>query len=311
MNPISPTDIRYIKLGRGGGWFESCLRNDRIELGYPQIPQEMAAAHDWEGIATRFVEELGRTQAAARDFVRQIRDFYELGADCLWLTFARGTLWWVFAEPEVQWIGGRSANQGTRYRKTIGPWRGVDIRGERLIQSRLSPRLTRVAAYRSTICNVKAAEYLVRRINGEEDPLVTKALAAREALVTAIAEIIARLHPKEFELLVDLIFARSGWQRTSEIGGTQPDVDLVLEQIATGERAFVQVKATATNAVLRDYIQRFMADGSYDRMFFVCHSPNGELSAPEDSGVMVWVGTQVAELAVKAGLVDWLTEKTA
>ena len=57
--------------------------------------------------------------------------------------------------------------------------------------------------------------------------------------------------------------------------------------------------------------QRFTADGSYDRMFFLCHSPKGELSAPEDSRIAVWTGPRLAELAVKAGLLDWLTEKAA
>ena len=52
-------------------------------------------------------------------------------------------------------------------------------------------------------------------------------------------------HWADFELLVDLTFARSGWQRVSRVGATQAHTDLVLEQSTIGEAAFVQVKLKA------------------------------------------------------------------
>jgi hypothetical protein len=311
MDPISPTDIRYIKLGLSGRWLDSCIANNRIELGYREIPQEMATAGDWESVTKHYVEEHGRSLSAARGFAHQLSDFYELGSDCLWITFGHGALWWAFAEPEVYWLGGENQAHGQRYRNTIGTWSNTDIRGQRLVQTRLSTKLTRVAGFRGTVCRVEPADYLVRRLNGIEEPIVAKALAAREQLVLAAAEMIALLHWKDFEVLVDLIFAHSGWQRVSELGRTLKDVDLILEQTATGERVFVQVKSTADNAVLQNYIQRFATDGSYDRMFFVCHTPKGEFSLPEDSDVTVWAGPRLAELVIKAGVVDWLVEKAA
>lgn len=33
--------------------------------------------------------------------MREVKDFYTLGSDCLWITFADGSLWWAFAWPEV------------------------------------------------------------------------------------------------------------------------------------------------------------------------------------------------------------------
>ena len=75
------------------------------------------------------------------------------------------------------------------------------------------------------------------------------------------AKLIAGLHWAEFETLVDLIFARSGWQRVSRVGGTLADVDLILEQPVTGETAFVQVKSKAGQSVLDDYIGRFRRSG--------------------------------------------------
>jgi hypothetical protein len=110
-----------------------------------------------------------------------------------------------------------------------------------------------------------------------------------EQLAAVAVEMIALLHWKDVELLVDLIFARSGWQRVSEIGGIQEDIDLILEQPATGDHTFVQVKSTADYAALREFVER--CTGACDHMFFVCHKPQGELGR-DDSNVDI--GTRPA-----------------
>jgi hypothetical protein len=61
--------------------------------------------------------------------------------------------------------------------------------------------------------------------------------------------------------LVDLLFCRSRWVRTSPLGGTQKDVDLILEQPTTGELAMVQVKSNADQRVVADYVARFKDAG--------------------------------------------------
>ena len=43
----------------------------------------------------------------------------------------------------------------------------------------------------------------------------------------------------------------------SRVGENLTDVDLILEQPTTGERAFVQVKSKASQSTLDDYIGRF------------------------------------------------------
>lgn len=83
----------------------------------------------------------------------------------------------------------------------------------------------------------REGNYLLRRINAEDEPLAKEAGELRTAMLDLTARMIARLHWAEFETMVDLIFARSGWQRISRLGGTQKDVDLVLQQSATGEMA--------------------------------------------------------------------------
>ena len=136
-----------------------------------------------------------------------------------------------------------------------------------------------------------------------------QAREARSGMIAAASDMIKNLHWADFETMVDLIFTRSGWQRISRVGESQKDTDLVLQQQATGEIAFVQVKSKATQAVLNDYIDRYRSSGIYDRMFFVCHTPGKKLTLDEDKLIHVWTGNKLAEVAVKAGLFDWLIEK--
>jgi hypothetical protein len=310
MTPIAPTEIRYIKLGSGGRWAETAFARGEVLFGYSTVPHDLCAQGDWDGVA-RLLVAGGRTPAKANDAVREIRDFYTLGPDCLWITFEEGHLCWAFAAPEVVWLGASEDGQGARMRRTIDGWHRDSIKGEPLLADRMSTRLTQLAGYRQTICRVKPADYLLRRINGIEEPVLRQAREARAAMIAVATDMIAGLHWAEFETLVDLIFARAGWQRVSRVGETMADVDLVLEQPTTGERAFVQVKSTAGQAVLDDYVGWFRKSGAYDRMFFVCHTPKGRLSANDTAGLHIWAGDRLADAAVKAGLFDWLTERSA
>ncbi|MFT5488784.1 MAG: hypothetical protein ACI9JL_004523 [Paracoccaceae bacterium] len=308
MNPIEPTDIRYIKLGAGGKWVKQSLEQGLLPFGYVDVPDEPCRQGHWEAVHQSFVDS-GRRPGKAKDAVREIRGFYELGPECLWITFADGHLWWTYAEPIVIWQGKGDPEQAPRIRNTIGGWRNTDIDGEPLTIDNLSTRLTQVAAYRQTICRVKESDYLLRRINGTEEPVVARARAARAQAVAVALAMIEGLHWADFETLVDLIFSRSGWQRVSRLGGTQADTDLVLELPTTGETAFVQVKSKAGQGVLNDYIGRFSAS-AHHRMFFICHSPAGTLHHDGDPNVHIWAGDHLADAAIKAGLFDWLTERS-
>ena len=305
---IAPKEVRYIKLGQAGRWADISLGTGELHFGYRTIQHELCLRGDWDGVIAALMRE-GRSLSKARDGMREVRDFYTLGADCLWITFADRHLWWAFAEPEVTWLDLEEEGQGARKRRTINGWHKCDAAGCPLSFESLSTRLTQVSSYRQTICSVSAADYLVRRLNGEEEPIVGKAREARKVITKVAAEMIAGLHWADFETLVDLIFSRAGWQRLSRLGGTLADVDLLLEQPTTGEKAFVQVKSKASQAVLDDYLDRFRRDGSCQRFFFICHSPKGALSTAEDDRLQIWVGERLADAAVKAGLYDWLIER--
>ncbi len=312
MKPVECSDVRYIKLARGGRWVDAALDGNELHFGYRDVPHDLALKADAKSIRS-FCVNMGHDQQRAAEIARQVFDFYTLGSTCLWITFARDHLWWGFAELEVTWRGRSEArSHGERTRKIIGGWKNADVHGEPLKTVDLSTALTSVANYRQTICGVRVRDYLLRRINGQDEPLILAANKARAAMVETLAQAIQALSWSAFELLVDLIFARSGWLRTSTLGGRQKDIDLALEQAATGERIAVQVKSRASQRTLEEYISRIDRYETYDRLFFVCHSPKGTIAAPGDrDDVVVWSGIELAERAMKTGLQDWILERNA
>jgi hypothetical protein len=304
---ISAKTVRYIKLGKGGRWDDVALDRGELHFGYGKSPHELALAGDLEALKQHLIG-LGKDAREARE----VMDFYELGSDCLWITFARDHLWWAFAAPEVIWVGGDCQSVGLRTRKTIGGWRNKDTKGKPLKMGLLSTALTKVASYRRTICTVKAQEYLLRRINGIEEPIVVKGAEAQKALLSITLEALKLLSWKDFETLIDIIFARSGWNRVSLLGSTKKLVDLELEHPVINERAAVQVKSVASQKTLDSYITRTDETEQFDRFFFICHSPKGTLSAPEDRpDIHVWTGPELGTTIMRLGLHDWVMEKVA
>jgi hypothetical protein len=304
---IHPKHIRYIKLGDGGWWVPTSLLEGVLCFGYHTIPHDVCERKDWDEV--RRLLSGRKSEGAKTAGVTEVKAFYELGEDCLWITFADGYLWWAFAHPEVQWVWNGSYDDPARKRATLHGWRNTDIFGKPLRVTSLSSKLTKVGNFRGTICTVEEEDYLLRRINGIEQPVITRANEARKAMMAVAVEMIRGLHWADFETLADLIFARSGWQRSTRVGENVPDTDLVMEQPTTGEIAFVQVKSKAGQATVDDYLGRFRRSG-YDRFFFVCHTAQEKLTLPDERGLHLFEGEQLADAAVKNGLYDWLIERS-
>jgi hypothetical protein len=124
---------------------------------------------------------------------------------------------------------------------------------------------------------------------------------------------VTRLSWQDFEQLIDHILTRTGWARLSTLGKTREAIDVEAENLAVGEIAFVQVKSSANQNVLTDYVERFRQRRDfYARMIFAVHSPDGQLAPPTHMPeVQVWTGDRVAELVVRLGLGEWVENKLA
>jgi hypothetical protein len=309
MGAISSSAIRYIKLGQGDRWADVSLERGEIHFGWRVVPHDMCVRGDW-GAVQKIALENSKSAGAATRLKREVQNFYTLDEHCLWIAFVAGRMWWSFAKQEVFWLGAKDEHQGARMRKTVDGWHDADIAGNPLRIDQLSSKLTQVMSFQGTVCEVTVPDYVLRKINAEEEPMIAESRQIRSDLAALAFKLIQNLHWADFEAMVDLIFARSGWQRIGEVGGSQKDFDIMLEQGATGEKAFVQIKSKANQGDLNRSLESFRARAVWDHCFFVCHSPNGPLAFGPDKKIHLWTGQALGNAAIRAGLFDWLVEKS-
>jgi len=153
---------------------------------------------------------------------------------------------------------------------------------------------------------------LVRLINRQHSSEYAAIVYSKENLCRHVEAGIAKLHWKDFETLVDLLFRATGWRRVSVLGETMKFSDMELEEPMTGDMYQVQVKSAATVHDLREYTEAF-AGGKYRKLFFVVHSPDPRLEKipqSDDGAVQVILPRRLAEMVVDLGLLSWLLNKT-
>ena len=305
---INPQKIRFIKLGEKGRWETSCLQEKTLRLGYesPHYADELAG--NWKAVRSFWLAERRGDEGAATRDVNQIRDFYELNEDDVWITFHTGRLYWCRASKDVVKLG-----DGSRIRRTVQGWSSTDVNGRQLRVENIDGRVTKVQGYRGTICSLETLEvqkYLVRKINGLGVSEVERARRSLHVLQARIQHLIKGLWWHDFELLIDLVLAKSGWQRFSVMGKTQKDIDLDLYSPTTRKRAFVQIKSSTNKEELLDYVRKFQSYPDFDEMYFIYHTSHSDLSViAVGPHIHVWGLDQISSLVIGAGLVEWLINK--
>ena len=299
--------VRYIKLGAGGKWETACVEQGINRMGFDTRNPEafrLCESGRWNELRESYIAE-GRHKGTATRFANEIRLFFEDDGSILWITFVGERLFWgrsdqTKAVPSPEFDGAcRTMRDG---------WQSTALDGDPLTKDRLSGALTQLTAYRGTSCDVDldVSHYIIRRINGQRVPEVERAIAASEEMKSSVLGLMRLLDPRDFELLVDLVFSTSGWRRLGSVGGTEKTRDLDLILPTTQERAFVQVKSKTTSVELAEYVTQM--DHGYDRMFYVFHS--GEAQT-KDERVTVIGPEQLARMVFDAGLVGWLIRKVS
>ena len=132
---VTAKTARYIELDNKG-YEIGAIEFGEIRLEGTDIPYELAEQGDVEKIS-RYLVGLGRSQDISLREAKRAAEFYSLGADCLWITFAKGHLSWTFADPRVAWVANDEQLIG-RIRSSIGGWRNCDIYGNPLSVDGLS-----------------------------------------------------------------------------------------------------------------------------------------------------------------------------
>jgi hypothetical protein len=246
--------------------------------------------------------------------VNQVRAFFELPESTLWFTVEDGDIWWCFAEKEAVnlYSGDDEAERktGARKRHVIDRWRNTDIDGNRLRLDSMTTKITKVASFQETIAKPSGAADLLRRLRRVQSDHHRLAAQALDKVVHAVGNLLDQLHQDDFELLVELIFASSGWKRISRVGGVQKTLDMAMVLPTTGEYCFVQVKSQTDKPTLKKLIEALDNSQGYSRMFFAYHTPAELFSTDADDRVTVWNRDEIAKQAIKAGLADWILNRT-
>jgi hypothetical protein len=304
MKLITCKNAYYVKLGRNGKWEERSIKKAMIRIGWTNQTLSDINAGNWAKIQKELEKEAADKGTATRD-CRALQMLCESTSDDLWITFHANHLWWCkVAGPRI------SEDKISKFRRVDG-WSCEDASGRPLLMTQIPGRLAKLQAFRGTICKVKESDELAMLLNSQQSAEYTAVLHSKEALCRHVESGLRRLHWKDFETLVDLLFRASGWRRVSVVGETMKYSDIELEEPITGEMYQVQVKSTATSRDLMKYSDLF-GGGKYRKLFFVVHSPDAKLSAMTESdeeAVQLVLPKRLAEMVVSLGLLNWLMDK--
>jgi len=300
---FNPSKAFFIKLGEGGKWEENCIKTgNTLRFGFNAAPHEGCLKREWD-VVGETLKQAGYKKI--KDTIRQIECFYHSDESVLWVTFYADRLWWCFSKPRVTLLPDKSK---TRF--VIGKWQSTDLIGKPLYLNQLSGKLLRVQRYQGTICAVIEFDYLLQKLKGVVRADVRAAQKALTELEQSIEIIIRDLTPKDFEILIDLIFRQAGWQRAGILGGPQKTLDLELLSPITSERFGVQIKAEADLVDFETYKASFHNMQDFDCFYFAFHTPKGGLEqAKETKRVKLLRPRQIAHLVTKYGLADWVIAK--
>lgn len=304
METITCRNAYYVKLGRNGIWEKSSLKKNIIRIGWTRQTLADFNAGRWERIQKQLEKEAADKGTATRD-CRALRMLCESTNNDIWITFHASHLWWCKVEsPRIH------QDKVSKYRSVDG-WHRENTFGEPLLLTQIPGRIGKLQGFRGTICRVREADELTRLINRQHSSEYAAIMHSKEDLCRHVENGLHRLHWKDFETLVDLLFRATGWRRVSVLGETMKYSDIELEEPITREMYQVQVKSAANRQDLQDYADTF--DGEkYRKLFFVVHTPDRKLLETRmrsDSRVQVILPKRLGKMVVELGLLNWLLNK--
>jgi hypothetical protein len=244
-----PQSVRYVKNGQESKWWPAAKAGGQIHLGWWFIPRELLRKRDLPGIKTCIQGHYKNPGSASADF-NAIKLVLENPSRHIWVTFEDGCLWWCTVRDgiTVNLDEGKKETEGSFWLTCNRPWSNHSLGGRPLARSDLPGTVGAVAGFRATICEPKGSPDILRVIQDKKNPDAVAVTQTREAYIAAVGKLIAQLHDRDFELLIDLILARTGWTRLAKLGGVTEGIDIEAENAAANEIAFVQVKSRAGSA---------------------------------------------------------------
>ncbi len=294
----------YIKLGEGGKYEKSAIFESKLRIGWKTQSLQDINSGSWGKIREQ-LRRSHRTEGATTRDLKALRLICESTSEDLWIAFSQGTMWWCK-------LGSRGIFQDdtSKFRLVEGKWSNQDVHEEKRLEINSIPGvLSKIQGFRGTVCQVSAlaTETLKRLVNAEPSPEYSEIAECEMALIKSVGNGIRKLHWRDFETFVDLIFRGSGWRRLSMVGGPMKFMDLELEDPITRDKYQVQIKSQATFEDFERYAKQFNRE-HYRKFYFVVHTPDKKLETlqepPQD--VELILPGRLSEMAVRLGLVSWL-----
>jgi hypothetical protein len=310
---IAADRVRYVKLGPKGCWEDEAIQQNILLIDFDTgSPHSYAMCREgrWDEVAADWRRT--KSPGVATRFTNETRIYFEDPGEILWVTFAHDRLYWGFVEPAVPEIYRPDDSSSTStFRRIRGGWSDLDAHGRMLTKTSLPGSITSAASFRGTSFELgeRERDWLLNRINGETDAAVERLTKAQEELRSSLGVLVQRLDPKDFEMLVDMLFLAAGWRRLGRIGGTEKTKDLDLQMPVTGERAWVQIKCKTKASDFAKYLAHVERMPQYGRMFFVYHT--GEGIETDREGVDVLGLGEVVDMVIGGGFVNWVIERTS
>lgn len=309
IGEVLPQTVRYVKNGKGGEWWASAKDLSQVHLGWPYISHNLLKDADFPAIEARVREQYGLRKGATKDY-KMLYSLLDSPSQHLWMTFQDGCMWWCTVHDNIHINVDQAKGSGHFWLECNRPWSDKSLKGKHLAIADLPGPVTKTARFPATVCEPQEWSKILGVIKGEKHSDAGTAESARAAYQEAVKQLVGQLGPKDFELLIDLIFARSGWLRRGKLGGSEEGLDIEVENVATDEIAFVQVKSAAGQVALNKYVKLFSDRREhYQRMIFAVNNPSGTLNAPTGQPVQVWDGDKIANLVVRLGLGEWVAHR--
>jgi hypothetical protein len=305
MQSIDFKKAYYVKLGRGGKWEKSSIRENKVRIGWANLTIEEIHQKNWGTLKETYLHEY-KTKGAASADINALRTIVESTKEDIWITFHASHLWWCCLGETKIFDDGIS-----KYRKVSGGWNNCDICNHPLIINQIPGSISKVQRFQGTICRIKEEDALKRLLNNQPSPAFQAITEVKRRLAEEVEIGVKGLHWKDFETLVDLVFRNAGWRRTSVIGEMMKFVDMELEEPITGDLYQVQVKSAATLDDYKKYARDFSPE-NFRKFYFVVHSPDEKLANyqnKKDLSTELILPGQLAQMVVNLGLTDWLLKK--
>lgn len=303
MERVNFTNAYYVKLGEGGKWEESSIKENKIRIGWREWPLEEINQGDWSAIKKRYGNS--KEESTVTRDINALRFIVESTSDDIWITFHKSQLWWCQLDKS-----GILEDEVSKYRLLSGIWHNQDINGHCLPVNQIPGSIAKIQRFSGTICKVHEVDSLRRLINDERSDAYRNILRIQKELTTEVEKGLKQLHWKDFETLVDLLFRNAGWHRVSLLGEAMKYADMELREPITGYMYQVQVKSKANLNEFKKYAQSFESE-IYKRLYFVVHSPEESLASFKNDreDVELILPKRFAEMVVGFGLTDWLLTK--